>query len=69
MAKHPWAYIPGPKPLKARTRKPYLVLGLRPRTQNYTCVDFAAVGQGGAEFETFRWPGEANRTRGWRNGR
>lgn len=49
VAKHPWAYMPGPKPLKARTRKPYLVLGLRPRTQNYLfSVLISAVGQGGA---------------------
>lgn len=38
VAKHPCAYAPGPKPLNARMRKPYLVPGQRPRTQN--CVAF-----------------------------
>lgn len=51
VAKHPWAYAPGPKPLKARTRKPYLVLGQRPRTQN--CIAFFGCGGCGPGRELF----------------
>lgn len=53
VAKHPWAYAPGPKPLNARTRKPYLVLGQRPRTQN--CIAFCVRGT---------WAGGARRSIG-----
>lgn len=54
VAKHPWAYAPGPKPLNARTRKPYLVLGQRPRTQN--CVGFCVRGARRAGREAFDLP-------------
>lgn len=51
VAKHPWVYAPGPKPLNARMRKPYLVLGQRPRTQN--CVEFGVRRGHGPGRETF----------------